>query len=110
MPYALKDKSVLITGGSRCVCPPILKHKLKSVLVSKLTFRRGLGALVAEKFAAEGSNVAINYVANTERANQIAEKIKKNYKVKTVVIQGVGCIARHPLCIYLQEVGRTWVF
>ena len=45
--------------------------------------------------------MAINYVANTERANQVAEKIQKNYKVKTVVIQGVGCIARHPLCIYL---------
>ena len=93
MPYTLKGRSVLITGGSRCVCPSKLKRRLKFTLIAKLTFDRGLGALVAEKFAAEGSNVVINYVANTERANQIAEKFKKDYKVKTVVIQGVGCIA-----------------
>ncbi|MCJ1255606.1 hypothetical protein MMC24_003423 [Lignoscripta atroalba] len=72
MPYALKGRNVLVTGGSR-----------------------GLGALVAQKFAAEGcSGVAINYVANLERAKQTAEKIEKEYKAKTVVIQGdVGVLA-----------------
>ena len=54
-----------------------------------LTNHRGLGALVAEKFAAEGSNVAINYVTNAERGNETAEKIEKEFKVKTMVIQGV---------------------
>jgi NAD(P)-dependent dehydrogenase (short-subunit alcohol dehydrogenase family) len=50
---------------------------------------RGLGALVAEKFAAEGSNVAINYVSNEDRAKETAAKIESQYKVKVVIIQGV---------------------
>ncbi|KAK2749631.1 hypothetical protein FQN57_005853 [Myotisia sp. PD_48] len=65
MPYSLKGRNVLITGGSR-----------------------GLGALVAEKFAAEGSNVAINYVSSGDRAKEVSEKIEATYKVKTVVLQG----------------------
>ena len=40
---------------------------------------RGLGALIAEKFAAEGCNVAINYNASRERAEQVAEKLEKEY-------------------------------
>ncbi|KKA21502.1 Short chain dehydrogenase [Rasamsonia emersonii CBS 393.64] len=65
MPYELKGRNVLVTGGSR-----------------------GLGALVAEKFAAEGSNIAINYVSNADRAKETAAKIESQYKVKVVVIQG----------------------
>ncbi len=51
---------------------------------------RGLGALVAEKFAAEGCNVAVNYNASKDRAEQVVEKIEKEYKVKSFVIHGVG--------------------
>lgn len=65
MPYSLKGRNVLVTGGSR-----------------------GLGALVAEKFAAEGCNIAINYVSNSERAEQTAKKIEKEYKAKTIIVQG----------------------
>jgi len=50
---------------------------------------RGLGALVANKFAAEGSNIAINYVSNKETADQVALGIASKYGVKTIVIQGV---------------------
>lgn len=50
---------------------------------------RGLGALVAEKFAVEGSNVAINYVSNKEAADKVASDIASKYNVKTIVIQGV---------------------
>ncbi|PGH36288.1 hypothetical protein GX50_00793 [[Emmonsia] crescens] len=64
MPYSLKGRNVLITGGSR-----------------------GLGALVAEKFAAEGSNIALNYVSNEARAKETAEKLEKEYNAKVVVIQ-----------------------
>lgn len=58
---------------------------------------RGLGALVAEKFAAEGSNIAINYVSNADRAKETAAKIESQYKVKVVVLQGVRsrCFSLH---------------
>lgn len=51
---------------------------------------RGLGAAIAEKFAAEGSNVAINFANREEPAVQLAEKLKKEYGVNITVIQGVG--------------------
>ena len=50
---------------------------------------------MAEKFAAEGCNVAINYVENLDRAKQTAQKIKKEYKTKTVIVQGV--------CLFLNN-------
>jgi hypothetical protein len=50
--------------------------------------------LICEKFAAEGCNVAVNYVSNVDRANQTAEKIIAEHHIKAVVIQGVG--ATHP--------------
>ncbi|KAJ5275923.1 hypothetical protein N7534_010642 [Penicillium rubens] len=65
MPYSLSGRNVLITGGSR-----------------------GLGALAAEKFASEGSNVAINYMSSKEIADKLASDIASKYGVKTVVIQG----------------------
>jgi NAD(P)-dependent dehydrogenase (short-subunit alcohol dehydrogenase family) len=62
----------------------------------KLTQRaetiRGLGALIAEKFAKEGCNVAVNYNASKERAEQVVEKISTEYKVKCIAIQGVGFV------------------
>ena len=58
------------------------------MLTSKRS-ERGLGALVAKKFAIEGSNVAIHYNASKEKAIRVAESIEKDYKVKTVVVQGV---------------------
>ncbi|KAL8929360.1 MAG: hypothetical protein Q9172_000533 [Xanthocarpia lactea] len=65
MPYKLKGRNVLITGASR-----------------------GLGALLAEKFAAEGCNVAINYNASEDRAQQVAEKIRKTYDCKAIIVKG----------------------
>jgi NAD(P)-dependent dehydrogenase (short-subunit alcohol dehydrogenase family) len=54
-----------------------------------LSCPRGLGALVAQKFAAEGCNVAINYVSNVDRAKETALLIEKEHRVKTFIIQGV---------------------
>ena len=51
---------------------------------------RGLGALVANKFAAEGCNIAINYNASRERAEQVAATIVKNHRVKSILIVGVS--------------------
>nr|XP_023907993.1 uncharacterized protein LOC112019713 [Quercus suber]POF16541.1 granaticin polyketide synthase putative ketoacyl reductase 2 [Quercus suber] len=67
MPYSLKGKNVLITGGGR-----------------------GLGAEIARKFAAQGSNIAINYVSSHVSADQLAKELQDEYSVKTTVIQGDG--------------------
>ncbi|KAI1923407.1 hypothetical protein LOZ58_004726 [Ophidiomyces ophidiicola] len=65
MPYSLKGRNVLITGGAR-----------------------GLGAAVAERFAAEGSNVAINYIFSEDCATALAKKLEQDHKVKTIILQG----------------------
>lgn len=68
MPYSLKGRNVLVTGGSR-----------------------GLGALICEKFAAEGANIIVNYNQSAEKAAEVAEKVGK-HRVKTAIIQAV-CIS-----------------
>lgn len=83
MPYSLRGRNVLITGGSRYDCLPIL------LLKSTTNSNRGLGALVAEKFASEGSNVAINYMSSKETADKVASDLAAKHNVKTIVIQGV---------------------
>jgi NAD(P)-dependent dehydrogenase (short-subunit alcohol dehydrogenase family) len=51
---------------------------------------RGLGEIICLKFAQEGSNVAINYMSSSDSAQALSEKIKKDYGVKAVLIQGVS--------------------
>ncbi|KAL1971526.1 hypothetical protein VTN31DRAFT_2147 [Thermomyces dupontii] len=66
MGYSLKNRNVLVAGGSR-----------------------GLGAAIAEKFAAEGANVAVNYLSNETAAQEVVSKINAQYpEVKTIIIQG----------------------
>ncbi|CAK4010954.1 Hypothetical predicted protein [Lecanosticta acicola] len=67
MPYSLRGRNVLITGGSR-----------------------GLGAEVARKFAAEGCNIAINYVSSEAPAQALAQELQSTHNVKTITIQGDG--------------------
>ena len=50
----LKGKTALVTGASR-----------------------GLGAAIALELAARGANVAVNYFAKRDRAEQLCEQIKK---------------------------------
>lgn len=51
---------------------------------------RGLGAIIGRKFAAEGCNVAINYNASKERAEQVVANIVEKHKVKSISIGGVS--------------------
>ncbi|PSN63908.1 short chain dehydrogenase/reductase [Corynespora cassiicola Philippines] len=63
MPYNLKGRNVLITGGSA-----------------------GLGEVIANTFAKEGSNVAINYFNRVEPAEKV-QKACEAHGVKAVVIK-----------------------
>lgn len=51
----LKDKTALITGGSR-----------------------GIGAAIVKRFAEEGANVAFTYVSSEDKANAVAEEAAKS--------------------------------
>lgn len=88
MPYSLKGRNVLVTGGSRYAY--IHTHLDRGRILKKaLTFGRGLGALICERFAAEGCNIAVNYLSSEDKAKEVAAKVEK-HSVKSVVIQGVG--------------------
>ncbi|KAJ6108330.1 hypothetical protein N7523_009653 [Penicillium sp. IBT 18751x] len=65
MPYKLQGRNVLIVGGAR-----------------------GLGVCIAEKFAAEGCNIAINYLTSQQQADDLALRLDKQYNIRTTTIQG----------------------
>lgn len=44
--------------------------------------------MLAEKFASEGCNVAINYNASEDRAKAVAEKIQESYNCKAIIVKG----------------------
>lgn len=58
------NKVALITGGSR-----------------------GIGEKIAEKFAAEGYNLVINYVSNIENVEELEDKIKGNSNIEILFVQ-----------------------
>jgi NAD(P)-dependent dehydrogenase (short-subunit alcohol dehydrogenase family) len=65
MVYSLKSRRVLITGGSK-----------------------GLGAEIARKFAAEGSNLAINYNSDTSTAEALASELSTTYNITAIALRG----------------------
>lgn len=48
---------------------------------------RGLGAEIVRKFAAQGSNIAINYANNEGPAQKLAQELRSSYNVNIAVIQ-----------------------
>lgn len=67
MPYALKGRNVLVTGGSA-----------------------GLGEVVSLAFAKEGANVAVNYFNRLEPAQKVVSECEK-HGVKAVSVKGDMC-------------------
>ncbi|KAG9773403.1 hypothetical protein KCU88_g5830, partial [Aureobasidium melanogenum] len=58
-----------------------------STLAAEHSAVPGLGAVICEKFAAQGAAVAVSYVNNKERADQVAEKCRQQYGVEVVTFQ-----------------------
>jgi NAD(P)-dependent dehydrogenase (short-subunit alcohol dehydrogenase family) len=54
---------------------------------------RGLGALVAQKYAVQGCNVAINYLSSKDVAEELASSLQTQYGVKAIIIQGVSLLS-----------------
>ncbi|KIW16299.1 hypothetical protein PV08_06350 [Exophiala spinifera] len=76
MPYDLKGRRVLVCAGSR-----------------------GLGALICEKFAAEGCHVMVNYHSREDRAREVVEKVRA-CGVQAFAIHGQS---HSPLSIVIQD-------
>ena len=66
MDFGLKDRTALVTGGSR-----------------------GLGKAICMSLAQEGANIAINYRDNKEKANLLASEIKDRMS-KSYLCQGIS--------------------
>ncbi|KAH8817228.1 putative short chain dehydrogenase [Xylogone sp. PMI_703] len=64
MPFSLRGKKVLITGGSR-----------------------GLGAVIVDRFAQEGCDIILTYIQVKTSANEVARNIAEKYGVITGVLQ-----------------------
>ncbi|KAK0653435.1 Granaticin polyketide synthase putative ketoacyl reductase 2 [Lasiodiplodia hormozganensis] len=77
MPYDLKGRNVLITGGSR-----------------------GLGAVLTRTFAAQGCNIAINFQSSETAAKDLAQEIEEKYHVKATIIKAdVGITTECERCV-----------
>ncbi|MCG6189524.1 SDR family NAD(P)-dependent oxidoreductase [Maribellus maritimus] len=64
MKLNLKDKVVLVTGGSR-----------------------GIGKAICLAFAEEGAKVVVNYLRNRELAEETVAKIKEKYQVGAIAVK-----------------------
>ncbi|TKG97283.1 3-oxoacyl-ACP reductase FabG [Puteibacter caeruleilacunae] len=75
----LSNKVVLVTGGSR-----------------------GIGKAICLAFAAEGAKVAVNYVSNKEKAEEVVAKIKEDYQVDAFAIKANMAVEQEVLDMIAQ--------
>jgi 3-oxoacyl-[acyl-carrier protein] reductase len=64
MELNLKDKVVLVTGGSR-----------------------GIGKAICYAFAGEGTRVAVNYLRSREMAEAVANELRQKYRVESIAVR-----------------------
>lgn len=70
--------------------------------ISQLTHHqhRGLGAVIARKFASEGSNIAINYANSEAPAQTLSQELQTKYNVKTTIIKAdAGSTSEVATCV-----------
>ncbi|KAE9378040.1 short-chain dehydrogenase/reductase-like protein sdr [Stipitochalara longipes BDJ] len=83
MPYSLKGRNVLVTGGSR-----------------------GLGELICLKFAEQGCNVMINYNSSADRAEGVAKKVEQDYGMKAFTVQGVRGLEKDCVRVVQESISK----
>jgi hypothetical protein len=107
MPYHLKNRNVLVTGGSAYVLhspfiPRYFTFCLSPIKKYKLIQTSGLGEAICYSFAAQGANIAINYFNRFDPAEQVRKKCEEKYGVKAVLVKAVSklfqnYIPSHPI-------------
>ncbi|KAL6234658.1 hypothetical protein BDW75DRAFT_230951 [Aspergillus navahoensis] len=78
----------------RCDTPyyPRKLRRYDTLQAPKRSVLIGLRACIWTEFAAEGCNVAINYLSSQEQANTLATKLVNEYGITAVTIKGQDCV------------------
>jgi hypothetical protein len=72
------------------------KHSSSPILIfiqpssDTLPSSSGLGEAICLKFAAEGCNIAINYVSSEQKAEELKKRIENEFGVKVLILKAVG--------------------
>ena len=103
MPYDLKGRNVLVTGGSAYVFFAFLADTTYRKVTNTMS-RSGLGEYISLAFAKEGANVAVNYFNRIEPAENVRKECER-LGVKAVVIKAVCYIPSVKSSLMVSHLG-----